>query len=235
MAMPDADDAATGVARASGLCRHRQDAGATDAGTGDRSDRDLVLEFLGGHAHALERLMDRYDGLVRYTVHRYSRAQCRSDPQWLDSVASETWVGFVASLRRLGDHLPVSLRGYLVQTARNKTISAVRAASRKSIPISDGAEADPAAPGPGPDEVVARFEQAQALRDCIERLSDSDKEICAHLEAITERRWRDAAVALGLPESTLRSRWKKILEQLRHCMGQKTDDVSRPTTTAATN
>ena len=183
-------------------------------------DHTLVRDFRAGHPRALEQLIDRYDRLVRYTIHRYSQSRCRTDPQWLDSVASQTWLGFVTSVNKAGDDLPGSIQAYLVQTARNKTISAIRTASRRSIPISSEAVLEGSVPDALPDEIISRFEQAEILRNCLAALSDDDRRIAGRLEAITDRRWREAASSLGMPESTLRSRWKKILEQLRRCVGE---------------
>ena len=183
-------------------------------------DHTLVRDFRAGHARALEQLIDRYDRLVRYTIHRYSQSRCRADPQWLDSVASQTWLGFVSSVNKAGDDLPGSIQAYLVQTARNKTISAIRTASRRSIPISSEAVLEGSVPDALPDDIISRFEQAEILRNCLAALSDDDRRIAGQLEAITDRRWREAASSLGMPESTLRSRWKKILEQLRRCVGE---------------
>jgi len=192
------------------------------------TDHQLVRGILLDDHDSFARLMDRYDRLVRYTIYRLSRGQCYSDPQWLDSVASETWAGFVASVRRTGGNPPSSIRAYLVQTARNKAVSAVRAAARQANPVGNGEQSDPASKALDPEEVVDRLERAEALQDCIQSLSDGDKTVCAQLEAITERRWRDAARALDLPESTLRSRWKKILDRLRHCMRKKTGEPLAP-------
>ena len=182
-------------------------------------DPHLLDRLAGGDEGALTALLDRYDRLVRYTIFRAARAECVRDPQWLDSVASATWMGFVQTVRRRGIAGIRSLRVYLIQIARNQTLTA-----RREVPRIDAADLDrapeTAAPAVEPDlaEALDRWADLSALNDSIEALPPDDRTLLGHVLAISERRWREAADALGLPESTLRSRWKKLLERLRQDM-----------------
>lgn len=176
-----------------------------------------------GDAAALRALLARYDRLVRYTVFRLSGTQCNRDPQWLDSVASAAWSGFVSSLQRQSGERPRSVRGYLVQIASNQTISAMR---RVKQPLAGMDAADPGDPAltdpvPGPDELAANLEEITLLRDCLSDLPAESRRMVTQLAAITERRWEEAAKALGLSESTLRSRWGVILAALKKCVADK--------------
>ncbi len=193
--------------------------------TDSPGDDFLVASLVGGDAAALRKLMDRYDRLVRYAVFRTTKDRCLRDPQWLDSVASETWTGFVQSIRRDPDNRPKSLGAYLVQIARNRAVSAARRSARDSeLPASGiGADsADIAAELNSPAEELARIELLDTLRGCLAELDADNQKLATQLEAITERRWRDAAEVLGLKESTLRSRWKQVLAGLRRCLRRKT-------------
>ena len=188
-------------------------------------DDFLVASLLGGDAAALRKLMDRYDRLVRYAVFRTTKDRCLKDPQWLDSVASEAWTGFVQSIRRDPDNLPKSLGAYLVQIARNRAVSAARRSARGSELPAGGIAADAAnipAEMNDPAEELARIELLDTLRGCLAEMDGESRKLAAQLEAITERRWREAAAALGLKESTLRSRWKQVLAGLRRCLRRKT-------------
>lgn len=191
------------------------------------SDAFLIAGMLGGDAAALGKLMDRYDRLVRYTVFAASADRCSRDPQWLDAMASATWEGFVQSMRRDPDNRPRSLRAYLTQIARNQVVSALRAirsggeaveidASAEQVVVTSGLEE--------PIETLSRLELLEALRGCLSELSPEDRTLATQLEAITGRRWKDAAAALGLAESTLRSRWRSVLERLRGCVRRKTGE-----------
>lgn len=183
-------------------------------------DQFLVASIVGGDPAALRRLLGRYDRLVRYTIFQASQQRCRDDPQWLDSVASATWSGFIASLNRTPDNPPSSIPGYLARIARNQAISALR---RKTVQTESlDAQLDEAAVPAGDDAsplaILAQIEDLELLRSCVASVSKEDAMLLGHLEAITGRRWRDAAVALDMPESTLRSRWGRLLDRLRVCM-----------------
>lgn len=202
---------------------------ATPSPSPTPDDQFLVTQMLGGDPAALRALLTRYDRLVRYTVFRLSGTQCARDPQWLDSVASATWTGFVSSLRRQVGERPRAIRGYLVQIASNQTISALR---RLKEPIA-GLDNDPGEtelpltdPLPGPDELAANLEELAALRACLSDLPLESKRMVTQLAAITERRWEDAAATLGLSESTLRSRWRIILETLKKCVTNKIGKIT---------
>ncbi|MGB2985610.1 MAG: sigma-70 family RNA polymerase sigma factor [Phycisphaerae bacterium] len=195
------------------------------------SDEFLVAGMLGGDAAALTRLMDRYDRLIRYTVFRASKDRCVRDPQWLESIASATWTGFVRSMQRDPDNPPKSVRAYLVRIARNQVVSALRSSppERESLYIHEnGDDAPIAARLEEPIEELSRLEHLEALRVCLAELDSDDRTLATQLPAITERRWREAAEALGLKESTLRSRWKRTLERLRGCIERKTGNLVAP-------
>ncbi len=188
------------------------------------SDDFLVAGMLGGDEAALTELMDRYDRLVRYTVFRASREHCRQDPQWLESVASATWAGFVRSMQRDPDNLPRSLSAYLVRIAKNQVISALRSRHTESATLSIDADlSDPYLTSEleEPIETLSQLEHLEALRDCFSELGPEDRTMLTQLSAITERRWKDAAEALALKESTLRSRWLNVLARLRKCLERK--------------
>jgi len=194
-------------------------------------DAALLQRLSRGDEAALKTLMGRYDALVRYAIQRASRDRCRRDPEWLDSLASETWAGLMQSLRAPRARLPQSLRAYLVQVARNRCISALKANPIAKFSLDEGEsslteaassdESDPA-------EVTDRLEELELLRSCLAELTSSDRAIYAQLPAIVERRWKVAAAALKVRESTLRSRWERITGQLQRCMGRKTQNRVAP-------
>ena len=197
----------------------------------DPDDDFLIAGMLGGDAAALRKLMDRYDRLVRYTVFRATKRRCLKDPHWLESIASDTWAGFVRSMRRDSDEGPRSVAAYLVQIARNQCVTALRRATRSKEPESLDGDSDAekmSATLDEPAEIVSRMEDLEALRSCMAELNADGRMMVTQLTAITERRWRDAADALGLSESTLRSRWKHVLTSLRRCLLRKTGKSVAP-------
>jgi len=193
-------------------------------------DRVLVERACGGDDAALRALIDRYDRLVRFAVFRLGRDRCRKDPAWLETVAADTWVGFIRSVRRTGE-TPDTPVAYLLRIARNKAVSALRAGLRTALVVeadlgaaleTQGADADPA-------ELASGLEDLVALRGCVDTLGAEDRQLATQLSAILDRRWQDAAQALSLPESTVRSRWKRTLDRLRACLEGKTGKNFAPT------
>lgn len=193
-------------------------------------DDDLLIDgVLAGDDAALRALMDRYDRLVRYTVFRASVNRCRQDPQFLDSVASDAWAGLVRSLQRRRER-PQDLRAYLVQIARNCCVSALR--RLKEMPATEDVAYSDTSLNTlqeiGPEDIVSRLELLEVLRECLAGLDSVDKHLISELGAITEKRWAAAASALGIPESTLRSRWKRTLDALRRCVESKAGKTIAP-------
>jgi len=188
-------------------------------------DDFLIAGMLGGDATALDKLIERYDRLVRYTVLRASHSHCMRDPHWLDTIASDTWTGFVHSMQRSPDNRPKSVRAYLVQIARNKCTSALRRTPPAHEPIGgreDGAMLDIAATTEEPAELLSRIELLEDLRSCLAELGPDEQKMASELTAITDRKWKEAAASLDMSESTLRSRWRRVLERLRRCITRKT-------------
>jgi RNA polymerase sigma factor (sigma-70 family) len=188
-------------------------------------DADLLERLRSGDAEALEHLMDRYDPVVRYAVFRVTRKQCLADPTWLDSVASEVWTGLCDSLHRT-ETTPTSFKPYLLQIARNRAISALRRDTRIRKHQSTLSPADEqlveASPDNDPADMLGRVEELSALKQCLNDLAPEDRDLISQLPAITERRWVEAAQALGLAESTLRSRWNNVLKRLKACVESRT-------------
>ncbi len=187
------------------------------------SDAQLFAGIAAGDAESLRRLMGRYDRLVRYTVYRTSRDRCRRDPEWLDSVASEVWTDVVRGCRTGAGGEVSNVHSYFIQVARRRCIDGLRRAGRSpaSTTQDEPNESQHHADQEDIGDTLVRLEEMSALRHCVERLDEADRRLCGELTAITAGRWCDAAGRLAMPESTLRSRWKRVLEALRACMQAK--------------
>lgn len=187
------------------------------------SDAYLIAGVRGGDEAALRMLMNRFDRLVRYSIYRYSKTECGRDPQWLETVAADSWMGFVQSLRKNPEKTPNSVSAYLSTIAKFKVVSALRRLNNPNLQTDDEESRFAIAVSLGESiDLLADVEDLSALRECINELEPSDFVLWVEVEAILERRWVEAAAALGLSESTLRSKWKKTLERLRACVLGKT-------------
>ncbi|MCB9849658.1 MAG: sigma-70 family RNA polymerase sigma factor [Phycisphaerales bacterium] len=194
----------------------------------DPADRKLILGVLDGDEDAVRALVDRYDRLIRYTIFKAGRRHCERDPGWLDARANESWTGIVESLRRKGrSAIPPSIPAYFARVARNKCLdAAAKADARQTIPFESAGVPEESVnpltdPETNPLEMLESVEQITALRECILRLSEDERVVCSEIGLILDRRWKEAAERLEMPESTLRSRWGQIFEKLRSCLEEK--------------
>lgn len=194
------------------------------------SGHQLIRRIRSDDADALHSLMRQYDRLVRYTVYRTCPDRCVQDSDWLDARASETWTGFLRSIRRPGTSPPDDLATYLVQIARNKCRDALRiggALAGRTVPQEEADLSQLAVEQEDMADSLSRMEELEALRASIATLDPQDQALCAELDLIIERRWKEAADRLGIPESTLRSRWAGVLQRLRVSLDEKMRKISR--------
>jgi len=195
------------------------------------TDDFLVSSMLNNDEQALQVLINRYDKLVRFTIFRASKKLCQQDPHWLEMVASNTWLGFVQSMRRNPNSPPGNLAAYLARIARNQTLSALRSirSSQEMQQNMDVLEKlNDKETLESPEESMIKIEELNALRSCLEELNEDQQKLVSQLDSITQRRWKGAAHTLGMQESTLRSRWGRILERLKRCMKEKTGKSFAP-------
>ena len=217
MQRDDADDSLEGSAGGGNWEPDEDESHATDA--------DLVERLCDGEGGALRELMARYDRLVRYAVFRLCRSECLQDPTFLDARASEAWTGFVRSVQRSESALPVNIKTYLIQIAKNKCADALRRPEGTAGGEAEGLRNELSqieAPATATIELLIRAEEVLALRECIDSLTPADKKIYGQLEHLVAGRWKQAANALGMPESSLRSRWSAVLGKLKACLSKKT-------------
>lgn len=197
---------------------NRGDRGKTDSTTSDKAATDsfLVASAVGGDNAALRELLRRYDRLVRYTIFRLSGTQAVRDPEWLESIANGVWTGFLTSAAKPAANEFASVPAMLARIAHNKTISALRQIRPNAPPsgVSSDTESPIAAVSPVP-EMIERIDELERLGVIVEQLDLESRAMLGELPAIMERKWRVAAERLGWAESTLRSRWKQLLDLLR--------------------
>jgi RNA polymerase sigma factor (sigma-70 family) len=194
------------------------------------SDAELVRALVQGNPEALRPLMRRYDRLVRFAIFRTCRDRCVRDPDWLDARASETWTGFVHSMRRRGARPPDDLPNYLLQIARHKCLDAVRigrALVDQASAVDEALITQLSDNNEDTSDFLGRLDELESLRACMAGLDPADRALCSQLDLIVERRWKEAAEKLAMPESTLRTQWKGVLDRLRACIEKKSQKNRR--------
>lgn len=183
----------------------------------DPADILLARKAAKGDDDALRVLMQRYDRLVRFAIFRASRSQCQRDPDWLDTLAADTWTAFLRSFT-VCQGPDSALKSYLVSIARNKAVSAIRT-TRRTLSALTGDPHEEIDDRVAPSDLLAEMEEIERLHAAISSLDGEDQRILGQAALTTERRWEEAAAALAMPESTLRSKWQRILERLRRRLG----------------
>ena len=193
----------------------------------DAAQRDdkLVRGTIAGDAESLRSLMAHYDRLIRYTVFHGFRSQCRRDPSFLDARSSEVWFGFVETVRKQGIIPGGSVKGLLIRIARNKCIDYLRHSKSMEAISTAGEDIEAgqnmAARDDDPLQTLEAYERFAALQSCIQEITGSDANLYRERELLLESRWSDVSRRLNIPESTLRSRWHRLLETLRRCVEKK--------------
>ena len=89
----------------------------------------LYLQYLGGDANALQRLVDTYrDGLVRFAYCLVASSQVAED------IMEDTFATIIASKRRFAPR--ATFKTYLYKIARNKCLDYIRF-HRRFVPLED--------------------------------------------------------------------------------------------------
>ena len=189
-----------------------------------RTDDELLADLARRDSLALRVLMDRFDRLVRFTIFRTHRQRCRQDPLWIDSVASEVWTDLCRSARAGKLEDISNIQSFFIQVTRRRCIDALRRSAETPLAAGgpeDGLDAQPIMTDDDTDSLLDRAEHLTALRGCVSKLGEAEQIICGEISAITAGRWREAGQRLGMAESTLRSRWARVLQNLRQCLEKK--------------
>ncbi len=125
------------------------------------SNAELVEAAAAGDRRAWDELVDRYAGLVEAVGVRH-----RLDRHDINDVSQVTWLRLTQHLHRLHDPERVGL--WLHTTARRECL-ALLARSGRSVPTDQ--ELGPAVDD-GPEELLARAEQAHHIRNALRRLPE---------------------------------------------------------------
>ncbi|MEU7876203.1 sigma-70 family RNA polymerase sigma factor [Dactylosporangium sp. NPDC049140] len=168
-------------------------------------------------------LQDRFaDVFDRHYEHIYAYAARRLGPDLAEDVASETFL--VAYDRRAGfDPARGDVRPWLYGIASNLIMRHSRAEARRYKAYARRAE-----PDTGPDEaelVPGRVDAGSAragLAAALDRLSLADRDVLL-LVAWAGLTQAEAAVALGIPQGTARSRLHRARQEMRKALDSDTE------------
>lgn len=196
------------------------------------SDAHLVERVLGGDQRAYAHLVHRH----QQAIYRHARGMGLDHDATLDLVQE----AFVKAYDRLEDCRDgAHFRSWLFRIGRNLCLDELRNVRRRSVPMSDVAEADAIeAPRSGPDEVTF------TLRQALERLPAALREafLLKHDAGYT---YEEIALLTDASPSAVKMRVHRAREALRAFLSQElgdaptfdaeSDNRARPTRLTDTN
>ena len=182
------------------------------------ADAEVHRRLVYGDESALAEAYTAYGALVRRVAARVTRS-----PAAAEDVAQEVFA-HLWSRPYTFDASRGSLRTWLSLLAHRRAVDWVRseARHRKDAGADDSAlQAIPDA-GPGPDETVVDRERSLLLHTALAELPQPQREV-VHLAYFAGRTYRQAAVELGIPEGTAKTRLRSALRSLAETLADPPD------------
>lgn len=184
-------------------------------------DVELHRRLVYGDESALREAYATYGGLVRRVAVRVTRS-----PAAAEDVAQEVFAQLWS--RPYGyDARRGSLRTWLSMVAHRRAVDWVRseARHRKDARADDSALQAIPDSGPGPDEAVVDRERSLLLHTALAELPRPQREV-VHLAYFAGRTYRQAAVELGIPEGTAKTRLRSALRKLAESLADPPDPAT---------
>ncbi|MGW3650661.1 RNA polymerase sigma factor [Streptomyces sp. NPDC000878] len=182
------------------------------------ADAELHRRLVYGDESALAEAYTAYGGLVRAVAARVTHSTAAAEDV-AQEVFAQLWTRPYAFDARRG-----SLRTWLSMLAHRRAVDWVRseARHRKDARADDSAlHAIPDA-SPGPDETVVHRERSLQLHTALAELPQPQREV-VHLAYFAGRTYRQAAVELGIPEGTAKTRLRTALRTLAETLAEPPD------------
>lgn len=177
-----------------------------DAG-GAEASPDLVVRLRAGDAAALGEAYDLRHAHVRAFARRLV-----GDDASAEDVVQETFVALPAAVR--GFRGTASLRTFLLGVAVNHARHHVRSAARRRAALDRMSGEPPRAASASPEEEAEGAQLVRALARALDQLS-LDHQAAFVLCEVEERSSVEAALVLGVPEATVRTRLLHAKKKLR--------------------
>ncbi len=169
------------------------------------SDDALIEAAIGGCSEAFGVLAARYRDALSAFAYRYVR-----DADDAGDVVQE-------ALLRAYQHLDSIERGrafrpWLFAIARNASFNTLR--KRKRVDARADLGEHVPSPTPGPEELALRDDRARAVRDALAALPERYRAVL-ELHYLSGLRYREIALALGVPLGTVKTHISRAKDRLR--------------------
>lgn len=191
----------------------------------DLPDVEMARRVAAGDRDALRQLMRRYN----QTLYRTARSILKDDAEAEDAVQEAYILAYRAMGGFRGD---AKLSTWLVRIVVNESIGRARKRSRRaeviqlngSMEQSDDAAEVPMneASSEQPERAVMRAEMRRLLEAKIDQLPDGFRTVFV-LRALEEMSVDEAAVCLGIPPATVRTRYFRAKGLLREALAREID------------
>ena len=192
--------------------------------TADRSsDTDLAARAVQGDAHAFEAIMRRHNRLL----FRTARSILKNDAETEDALQE----AYLRAWRALASfRADAKLSTWLVRIVVNEALGRLRRRGALVIPLDAAVDADDPAPEAWmaddpdrqPDRIAMRGEMRRLMEARIDRLPDAFRSVFM-LRAVEELSVEEVALALDLPEATVRTRFFRARGLLREGLSRDVD------------
>ena len=172
----------------------------------DPDDTELVRQAREGDQKALERLVDRHQGVV----YRFLLGFLKDE----DGAADATQDTFLKALNRLGGFRgESSFRTWLLAIARNEALGTIRSHSRRKEEALTDAEG--LADGElAPDQRAVREEELRRIRGALDRLPEKQR-LSVALRLFDGLSFREVAEIIGSTEGAARVNYHYGIGRLR--------------------
>ena len=169
-------------------------------------DRDLIDALKCGEEGALQELMGRYSGLLRYVVRPIlcdegDIEECLSDIYW------KLWKN-----RDVFDFSKGSVTAWFTVVARNTALDRVRRKREDPEPL-DTIRDVPAVESP--EEILLRKERLRALMDVVNSLKEKERDLFYRKYYYCQSS-RQIAAELGLTVRAVEGRLRRLRQKLRY-------------------
>ncbi|GIH89471.1 RNA polymerase sigma factor ShbA [Planobispora takensis] len=172
--------------------------------------KDLTSLAVQGDRTAIESLL----GQLRPMVVRYCRARLgRVSGQYhiADDVAQEVCIAVLSALPRYRD-MGRPFASFVFGIASHKVADALRSSVRSAVPTQD--LPDGPDEGPGPEETVVRYIEAEHARRLLSRLPDNQRELLM-LRVVSGLSAEETGNVLGMSPGAVRVAQHRALARLR--------------------
>lgn len=198
---------------------------ATKTADRDLPDVEIARRVAAGDLDALRQLMRRYN----QTLYRTARSILKDDAEAEDAVQEAYLLAYRAMGGFRGD---AKLSTWLVRIVVNEAIGRARKRSRRAEVIQLNGNMEPndeaaevymnEASPEQPERAVMRAEMRRLLEAKIDQLPDGFRTVFV-LRALEEMTVDEAAVCLGIPPATVRTRYFRAKGLLREALAREID------------